>query len=157
MVALIIRDATNTPRTITELRIRDAGNVQRTITELWIRDVNNVSRLVFNPSGSAALAVGTDTDLVDGQSIGSGTCTTDAVTATATGGASPYVYAWTLLTHDGAILPTADSPTSATTTFTRTSMPPDSVLASTWRVTATDSNSNTATHDVGANFADVSP
>lgn len=156
MVALIIRDATNTARTITELRIRDAGNVQRTITELWIRDVNNVSRLVFNPSGSASLAVATDNSFVSGTSLGSGTATTDAVMATASGGTAPYTYAWTLLTHNGSVAPSADSPASATTTFTQTSIPPGDVLSSSWRVTATDANSNTATADVDANFADFS-
>jgi hypothetical protein len=154
MVALIIRDGTNTARTLTALVIRDGGNVSRTITELWVRDLNGVPRLVFNPSGSATLAVTTDNDSVHGRSHGTGTATTSIVTATPTGGTAPYTYAWSLLSTDGTPDPDADNPTSAATSFTQTGMNPDDYIASTWRVTVMDANGVTATADVSATFND---
>lgn len=158
MVQLNIRDGSNVSRTITELRIRDGGNVQRTITELWIRDENNVPRLVFNPSGSATLAVALSDDEVQGTSSGTGTATTSpAVTATASGGTAPYTYAWTLENYTASVPPTANSPTAATTTFTQTSMDPGGIYTSAFRITVTDANSVTAFNIVSANFADFSP
>lgn len=154
MVALIIRDATNTPRTITELRIRDAGNVQRTITELWIRDVNNVSRLVFNPSGSATLAVVISPTEVMGSSSGTGTATTDVATATPSSGTAPYTHAWTLDTYTGGTPPTIGTPANAATTFTLTGMDPSGIYGAQFTDTVTDAVGNTATATVQAFFAD---
>lgn len=154
MVALILRDGTNTARTITALVIRDGGNVARTITELWIRDLDNVPRLVFNPSGSATLAVSLSDDAVSGASHGSGTATTNSVTATVTGGTGPFTYAWTLSHTDGIPNPTANSPSSATTTFTQTGLAPDDFVSSTWLLTVTDANGVTTTATVDAFFSD---
>jgi hypothetical protein len=154
MVALIIRDGTNTARTLTALVIRDGGNVARTITELWVRDLNNVPRLVFNPSGSATLAVSLSADSVHGRSHGTGTATTSIVTATPTGGTAPYTYAWSLVDTDGTPNPDADNPTSAATSFTQTGMNPDDYIASNWLLTVTDTNGVTTTANVSATFND---
>jgi hypothetical protein len=156
MVALIIRDGTNTPRTITALPVRDGTNTPRTITELWIRDLDNVPRLVFNPSGSATLAVSLSTDTVFGRSHGSGTATTNSVTATVTGGTGPFTYAWVLLSTDGVPNATAGSPAAATTTFTQTGMAPDDFVTTNWRLTVTDANAVAVTADLLATFSDYS-
>ncbi len=158
MPTLMIRDDTNTLRTITALQIRDASNTPRDISALWIRDTNNVPRLVFNPSGSAALAVEVFPTTVHGISSGSGTATTNACAATATGGTAPYTYLWELipLSSDAPVDPTCNAPTSAATTFTQTSMDPSGVYTSTWKITVTDDNGNLAITTATANFADAS-
>ena len=154
-LGLFIRDAGNVPREISELVIRDGTNTPRTISELWARDTNNVPRLVFNPSGSASLAVGVFPEEAYGFSFGTGTATTDPVTATATNGTAPYTYAWTLISHTSLFAsPVADSPSSASTTFTQTSIGLGSIVTGTFRVTATDANMNTAFLDIIAYFSD---
>ena len=74
--------------------------------------------------------------------------TTASVTVTPSGGVSPYTYAWTLLT--GATL-TVNSPTAATTTFSKTGMISGDSFDATYRCTVTDSTGGTpltATADV---------
>lgn len=156
-LGIIVRDG-STPRTISEIVVRDASNTQRTISEIWIRDTNNTPRLVFNPSGSASLAVEVVPAGASGFSFGTGTATTGSVTATATGGAAPYTYEWFLDSYSSLYAaPTADSPSSATTTFTQTSIDPNTIETSSWSVRATDDDGNTADSDlIPANFTDIS-
>lgn len=74
--------------------------------------------------------------------------TTASTTVTVSGGTSPYTYAWTLVTGDTL---TVDSPSAATTTFTKTSIPSLGAYEATYRCTVTDSTSGTpltATADV---------
>jgi hypothetical protein len=71
--------------------------------------------------------------------------TTDAVTASATGGSGGYSYAWTKVTG-GSIA--ADSASSAATTFTATGMAASESRSATFRVTVTDGSAATATFDV---------
>lgn len=157
-LGLIIRDGTNTARTISELVIRDGSNTARTISELWIRDTNNVPRLVYNPGGAATLRVDVTPSIVSGSTVGTGTATTDAATGVGAGGTAPYTYAWTLLTHSGATPPTADTPSLATTTFTQTGIMPHDALDATWKCTVTDANSNTADSDpITSVFVDLTP
>ncbi len=156
-IGLVIRNGSNVAKTVTALLVRNGSNVQKTVTETFDRDTNNVSELFFNPSGSASLAVEADPTSVWGSSRGSGTVTTHSTEASATGGAAPYTYAWTLISYDNVIAPTADSPSSAITTFTQTGVGSAEVYTSTFRVTATDSAANTATTDIIANYADITP
>jgi hypothetical protein len=158
MVALIIRDETSTPRTITELIIRDGTNTPRTITELWIRDASNIPRLVFNPGGGATLSVTVapdPTNKVAGD--GSGVGTTPAVTATVVGGTAPFTYAWTTISYTSGIPPTVNSPTAAVTTFTQTGMAHGDVESAVFRVTVTDALAATTYYDTGANWAAADP
>lgn len=157
-LGLFIRDAAGTKREISELFIRDAANAQREISELWIRDVNNTPRLVYNPSGSASLAASCAPTTVSGTSAGSGTCTTDATTVTATGGTPPYTYAWALVSYSSSTPPTANAPTNATTAFTQTSLSPGEATDADWLPTVTDDNGNTAVADspVTSIFVDIS-
>jgi len=74
--------------------------------------------------------------------------TTASVTVTPSGGVSPYTYAWTLLS--GSTL-TVNSPSAATTTFSKTGMISGDSYDATYRCTVTDSTSGTpltATADV---------
>lgn len=155
-IGLIIRDATDTPRTVSAWLVRDGGSVPRTIAAGFDRDVANVSQLFYNPSGSLSLAVTAIPIGVGGHSAGSGTATTGATTATATGGTAPYTYAWTLGGYDGPVPPTATNPANASTAFTQTGLSPDSFYTSDWTVTATDALANTAMFGVTAGFTDIS-
>ena len=156
--ALKIRDGTNTLRTITVLKVRDASNTLRTITEIWVRDTNNVPRLVFNPSGSATLACALDTTAVSGFSAGTGTATTGTCTASGSGGTGPYTYAWNLVSYTlVAFPPTANSASSAASTFTQTGIDPNTTESAIWTCTVTDSLSNTATsEELTSYFSDIS-
>lgn len=156
-IAFIVRDASNTPRTVTGWLPRDDANVQQTTEAAFDRTTGNVSELFFNPSGSGSLSVSASSP-VHGISSGSGTATTNICTATPTGGTAPYTYLWELipLSSDAPVDPTADSPTSASTRFTQTSMDPSGVYTSTFKVTVTDNNGTQAVTTVTANFADAS-
>lgn len=79
--------------------------------------------------------------------IGPGNVTTPPITATPSGGLSPYTYSWTRVSGVG----TVNSPTSATTTFSATLANGDDV-SGTFRVTVTDSLATVATADVTIQF-----
>ena len=137
VAATIIRDGTNTPRTITAIQVRDGTNTPRTITEIRVRDSNNVSRIVYStaPPFSASASPGT----VSGIGATS-TLTTDASTIIPVGGTAPYTYQWTLNTYDAPIAPTANSPTSATSTFTQTGITFGESYSAEWGWLVTDSS-----------------
>jgi hypothetical protein len=139
---LIIRDGTNTPRTITEIQVRDGTNTPRDISEIRVRDSNNVSRIVFSLAPDLSASAAPET--VYGAASLS-TITTGSTTVTPVGGTPPYSHAWSLDTFDGPVAPTANSPTSATTTFTQTSVAPGDSYYASWIDTVTDDDGATAT------------
>ena len=94
--------------------------------------------LTVTPSPSSAVA----------NRIGAGTATTSAVTATPSGGLSPFTYAWARISGTGG---TINSATSATTTFSRV-MGEDEVATNVFRCTVSDSLGGTATADVTVDF-----
>lgn len=87
-----------------------------------------------------------------GSRTGSGTCTSDPVTVTATGGIGAKTYAWTEVTATAAV---ADSPSSATSTFSAT-LGMSEELGATFRCTVTDSIGTTATIDIEVFLFEVS-
>lgn len=150
-MTIIVRDGTNTPRTITGIVVRDGTNTPRTISEIWVRDTTNTPRLVYNAAGSPLTAVAApDSPLaVD---TGTGTATTADVTTTPSGGVGPYTYAWALISYDAGVAPTILSPTAATTKFVQTGLAPGDYFTALFRCTVTDSLLNTATADCNAGF-----
>jgi len=154
-VPTIIRDATNTARTITAVQVRDATNTPRTISEIWVRDSNNVPRLVFSIAPPMTASASPET--VFGFSNGSGVATTDATTVTPSGGTAPYTYSWTVLSFDNATPPTADTPNAATTTFTQTGIGIGESYSATWQCEVTDSSPSpyTAVANVSSFWADT--
>jgi hypothetical protein len=149
-----IRDDSNTLRTVTQLRLQDAGGTLRTITRVRIRDQNNVLRTVYDPGGASSFVVNLDFANRYGFS-NTGTITTNTVTATPSGGTGPYTYAWTLISHDGPVNPTATSAATAATAFTQTAVGPGEIYSAVFRCTVTDSLAATATADCTAHFADI--
>lgn len=124
------------------LAIIDAGGMSQEVARIVVRDTNNVSQTVF--SLVAPLSAVAIPSTVFGSSVGSGTATTSTTTATPTGGVAPYTYSWALDTLDGPTPPFANSPASAGTTFTQTSMLPGDSYSATWICTVTDSDGTTA-------------
>lgn len=75
--------------------------------------------------------------------------TTPATVATPSGGTAPYTYAWTRISGSTAI--SADSPSSASTTFSG-SVGVNAVISAVFRVTVTDASAATATADVNVDL-----
>lgn len=147
-LGIIVRDGGGTARTISDIVVRDGTNTQRTISEIWVRDTNNTPRLVFNPSGSASLAVSVSPDEVSGFSAGTGIATTLPVTATASGGTAPYTYSWNTISWTSTdSAPFVDDPTSATTTFTQSGIPMNSTVSAVFTGQVTDDDGNVAVSD----------
>jgi hypothetical protein len=78
--------------------------------------------------------------------------TSNATTATPAGGVAPYSYSWA---HISGASMTANSPASATTTFTGV-VGPGADLSAVFRVTVTDSLAQTATADVTVDLTNTS-
>lgn len=85
---------------------------------------------------------------VNGDTFNYGTAVTNNATATPSGGLAPYTYSWARV---GAGSGTVDSPSAASTGFIRV-MGVEETAVETFRVTVTDSTSQTATADVLATF-----
>lgn len=149
---IVVRDATNTPRTITSIQVRDGTNTPRDISEVWVRSSNNTPLLVF--STAPAFSASASPSSVGGAAGGTGSAQTGITTVTPSGGTPPYTYAWALdfATPELFALPFADSPTSAASSFTQTSMGPSDSVTAQFTCTVTDDDSNTATASVFANF-----
>jgi SprB repeat len=79
--------------------------------------------------------------------------TTNAITATASGGTAPYTYAWTRVSGDSGF--NALSGSSATSRF-RATVAPGDALDAVFRVTATDARGRTGTADVPASASNFS-
>lgn len=149
-MTIIIRDETNTPRTVTEIIVRDETNTPRTISEIWVRDTTNTPRLVFSTASTLA-AVASDYN-VFGYESGTGTAISNSTTITPSGGTAPYTYAWTVVSYNAGVSPTVNLPTAATTAFTQTSMGPGDYFVAVFRCTVTDAALNTVDVDVNGSF-----
>lgn len=145
-----VKDSDSTLRTITRMVIADAGGTLRTVRTVKVMDSGSVLRTVATLS--TPLTVTADPATVEGLSYGPGSAsaTTSPVTASPSGGLTPFSYAWTRLSGSGDAL----SSTLATTEF-RADVPADTTLTGTFRVTVTDSAAQTATADVTASFTNT--
>jgi hypothetical protein len=151
--SLRILDAAPTDRMVTAMQVIDAGSVDRTVVEGRIFDMNGIDRVFFTTASTLAASASPET--VSGFTSGSGTCTTNNVTVTPSGGVSPYTYAWAVVSHDSGVAPTADAPSAATTAFSQTSIGANEYYSATFRCTVTDDLGDTTTVDVLAFFQDI--
>lgn len=152
-MTLQVTDTDLTDRAISAIEVTDVGSVNRVISEIRVIDSNGVDRVVF--STAIPFSVSISPSLVSGYSSGSGTVTTDAATATPVGGVAPYTYAWSIDVFDGPGPPTANSPTSATTTFTQTGLAPGGSALANWICDVTDSTLATTSAECSASFLDI--
>lgn len=136
-------------RTVTAPQVRVSGSWQA-VKSGWVK-VSGTWRQFY-----ASLTAAASPTTVDGFDTvvapSSSTATTNSTTVTPTGGSAPYTYSWSLVSGTSA---TVNSPTSATTTFSRTVFVdnPGQQINRTgvYRCTVTDSASQTATADVTVN------
>lgn len=137
------------------------GGTLRTITTAWAYHGGILRRLrkaqVLEDDTlrtvatfAAPLSVSISPDLVFGYEEAASTVTTSSATAVPSGGSAPFTYAWEIVTSSGFTPSTANSPSSATTTFSKVMAP--TTNEDTWRVTVTDSFGTTATDTVIAQF-----
>lgn len=143
-MALKILDA-GTLRTIKTLYIRQSG-VMRRIRTMKVMDGGTLRTVAVFADPMTVSANGTS------QTSSSGTITAGPVAANVSGGFAPYAYAWVLETNLSGAPSTANSPTLASTTFTKTSVPPSSEQSDLWRVTVTDALGDTASDTCLINF-----
>ena len=109
---------------------------------------------VNGTAGGPSLYVTIDQPFVGGQRFGTGSVTTDAATATPTGGTGPYTYAWAYVSGDAGL--SANSSTSATTTWTGSITALGQDKTAVWRCTVTDSLAATASSTVGVSITELS-
>lgn len=141
-------------RTIAAMKVIGPDAMDRTIVEGWVIDMNGDDQLFFDPSGSASLEASASPDLVSAYGT-AGSMTTDTTIVTPTGGTGPYTYAWTLISYDAGVPPTATSPATASTEFTQTGIGPADAFSAVWSCTVTDANLNTAAANVTAFWQDI--
>ncbi len=103
--------------------------------------------------GSSSFYATASRSVCFGTTLTSGAVTTPSVTVTPTGGTGPYVYAWTYDSGDAGF--TANSPSSASTTFTGTVAAGEDKVA-VWRCTVTDSLLATCFVTVGVSISSLS-
>lgn len=80
--------------------------------------------------------------------------TTGLVTATPTGGLTPYTYAWTCTSHSNPTAPSIAAPSNASTTFTQTDA--DFTNTATFQCVVTDFSGASVSVSVNATFNLVS-
>lgn len=117
-----IRDEGGTLRTVSRIRMRDETGVLRLITRIRVRDTSNVLRTVFQYF-TIDVSPTSITETASTPTIETGV----SATASVTGGSAPFTYVWINSLGDPI---QATTPSSATTTFRKTStLRGDSYLA----------------------------
>ena len=104
--------------------------------------------LVGSNAASALLGLSLSPGDIYTSRAGAGSSISSADTATATGGSTPYTYAWTRVSGSSY---TINSPTSAATTFT-TTLAPSGYKTGVYRCTVTDSLGAIAMADATIEF-----
>jgi len=111
-MTIIMRDASNTPRSVARASVRDVTNTLRTASRIMMRDATNTLRTAFS-----SMAVAASPSDVTGfaYQAGAASITTNTTTANVSGGASPFIYAWAQVSGDTIGI---TNPTGASTAFT---------------------------------------
>jgi hypothetical protein len=135
-----------TDRTPSGVYVRD-GTTTQNVHYIYVHD-GVAPRLVY--IRYTAMSLGDSGDVSGSCSTAvaySCAATTSSVTVSVTNGRAPFTYAWSYVSGSGA---TVNSPTSATTTFTRDAAgsPGGTQYVGVYRCTVTDATGRTATNDV---------
>lgn len=143
------------------LHFKDADNVDHVLNAVYWMDADEVdheisqikigSHTIYITGAAGSITVDVEPAGVGADANKTGYATTDPVTATPTGGTAPYAYLWTTEdTLDG--VPTINSPTSATTTFSIFGLSDGAFCSATARCTVTDANSFTGSGTCAVTF-----
>lgn len=129
-------------RRVINMKVKELG-VLRNLKTLKVMDGGTLRLAgVFVQEMSVRVNPVTASDLSGGD-------TTNSVTAIVSGGLAPFSYSWVRTANPNGLNPVANSPTSASTTFTRTVSNPGDA---TFRVTVTDALGSTDTADVSCTW-----
>ena len=139
-------DATGTLRTIVRGSVMVDGTL-RPLKSVKVRDSGGTLRTVFS-----VLKVSSNFTSFTGFGSYEPVISSPTCVVTPTGGTAPYTYAWTLVGTNGLGLAAIDAPTSASTTFSATSLSDFLPLEATFRCTVTDAGSVVGTIDVRVSF-----
>lgn len=139
-------DATGTLRTIVRGSVMVDGTL-RPLKSVKVRDSGGTLRTVFS-----GLKVSSNFTSFTGFGSYEPVISSPTCVVTPTGGTAPYTYAWTLVGTNGLGLAAIDAPTSASTTFSATSLSDFLPLEATFRCTVTDAGSVVGTIDVRVSF-----
>jgi len=138
---------------------KDNGGVDRAISEILFKDNAGVDREIstalFGPkvifSTAPDLTVVVNPETVGGDAGKTGHATTDTATAVPTGGTAPYTYLWSLEDVLGGSI-TIDSPTTAATTFSASTVADGDFWTATGRCTVTDADAFSASGTCSVTF-----
>jgi hypothetical protein len=133
MSGMAVNDGT-APKDVTGIAVRIAGGALKSVTQALIRLDRNTIRPFFTVIG---IALSSYSVIGRGNSAGTATVTSAAVTANVTGAIGTISYVWTRTAPDAHAW-TINSPNAQTTTFTTTAAQNESWTA-TFICTATDS------------------
>lgn len=101
--------------------------------------------------GGGAMSLTVSRNPCQGTSASS-TVTTRSCTVTPSGGAAPFTYAWSITSFTGTGSPSINSPSAATTSFTKTGVPINSEIDAVAKCDVTDSLGVTASITVNVQF-----
>lgn len=143
------------------LQFKDDGGVDRAISEIWFMDDVGAdheisiglfgARTIYATGAAGSITVDVTPPGVGADANKTGSAMTDPVVATPTGGTAPYTYLWTIEDAiDG--VPTINSPTAATTTFSISGLSDGTFCSATARCTVTDVNSFTGSGACSVTF-----
>lgn len=134
-MTITIRDASNTQRSVTDIKARDAGNVLRNISFVKVRDAGGVLRTVWQRLQVSGAGY------VDGYGNSNSpvTITTGAPNPSVKGGTAPFTYAWT-----GTAGWTILYPTQLNTAFRKAGVANGETATGSFTLTVTDAVGNTA-------------
>jgi len=108
-----------------------------------------IAKMITGQGGSLFLSVTPSS--ANGSTTGGGTCVSNPVTVSVSGGIGPYTYAWTKVSGDTMTLSDVDG---ATTTFSA-SVGINSSKSAVYRCTVTDNVSVSKTIDVSVSLFDI--
>ncbi len=151
-MTITIIDAGSVSRTVAAMKVLD-GSTLRTIFRAKVMDADGTT-LRTVATFSPAMTASTSPSFID-VSAPSSTMTTPPCTVTPVGGTAPYTYSCVVTFFDGFASPVVNSPTSATTTFTQSSVVSGDVAQTTFTWTVTDAFGLTTTATVNANFSNI--
>lgn len=149
-MALKIKDAGGTLRTIATMRVKDGSTLRRVLRLKMLDGATLRTIATFATPLSASVSPNPAAGSSHGN-LSPAIVTSVPATASPGGGLGPYTYSWAHITGDAM---TASSPSSATTTFYGT-VPINTTNSALFRVTITDAAGQVGTADVTVNLTNL--